>query len=467
VVPLAAAAAASLRFRKGLRREALATATGTTRFGGKPPGLPYWKGEHMRHTGGTPRIRYTAMIVVALTLMASLVVPAVAMAVTTPRSTLRTSTRLMAKAKRFTISGRVPSRYKGKYMTIEIRKPGRTYWDKVGTAKISRTGRWSYGYTPKLGGKFYIRARYMTGGKLSRTARLTVRRGPGKRTTILLASTTSTRDSGLMELLKPTFLMDCPEYAIKDTYVGSGAAINLGAAGNADVLLTHSPAAEVNFMNGFAGTPLKPSVRRGLRRYKVMYNHYLLVGPTGNPAGVALGGSAKSAFELIQSSGSDFWSRNDASGTNAKELEIWKSLNIIVKPAPSWYKSSGTMGMAQALGTINGAGGYTLADEATWLNWRNLQADKKYGTAPSTYTLPDPDTGGLTNIKDINIQVVNAGDPTYFNQYSVIEVKGAKNVEGAQDFSNWIRTPKAQALIRGFGTSTYGKALFVPNAGSY
>jgi tungstate transport system substrate-binding protein len=342
-------------------------------------------------------------------------------------------------------------------MTIEIRKPGRTYWDKVGTAKISKAGRWSYNYTPKLGGKFYIRARYMTGGKLSRTANLTVRRGPGKKTTILLASTTSTRDSGLMELLKPVFLLDCPEYAIKDTYVGSGAAIQLGGAGNADVLLTHSPADEVTFMSGvYKGTK---TAYRGLRRYKVMYNHYLLVGPIGNPAGVALSGTAKSGFGLIASTGSDFWSRNDASGTNSKELEIWKSIGN-PQVGKSWYLSSGTMGMAQALGTINGSGGYTLADEATWLNWRNLQADKKPVVA-------DPDTGGLTNVKAINIKVVNAGDPTYFNQYSVIEVYRAKNPEGAQDFSNWIRTPRAQALIRGFGSSTYGKPLFVPNAGSY
>jgi tungstate transport system substrate-binding protein len=389
--------------------------------------------------------------------MASLVVPAMAMAATTPRSTLSMSTRLMAKAKRFTISGRVPSRYKGKYMTIEIRKPGRTYWDKVGTAKINKAGRWSYNYTPKLGGKFYIRARYMAGGKLSRTANLTVRRGPGKKTLILLASTTSTRDSGLMELLKPVFLLDCPEYAIKDTYVGSGAAIQLGGAGNADVLLTHSPADEVTFMSGvYKGTK---TAYRGLRRYKVMYNHYLLVGPIGNPAGVALSGTAKSGFGLIASTGSDFWSRNDASGTNSKELEIWKSIGN-PQVGKSWYLSSGTMGMAQALGTINGSGGYTLADEATWLNWRNLQADKKPVVA-------DPDTGGLTNVKAINIKVVNAGDPTYFNQYSVIEVYRAKNPEGAQDFSNWIRTPRAQALIRGFGSSTYGKPLFVPNAGSY
>jgi tungstate transport system substrate-binding protein len=397
------------------------------------------------------------MLVVAFTLMVSLVVPAVAMAVTTPRSTLQTSTRLQARAKKFRINGRVPSRYKGKRMTIEIRKPGRTYWDQVGTPKIDKAGKWSFYYTPKLGGKFYIRARYGTSSKLSRTANLSVRRGPGVKTIVLLASTTSTRDSGLMELLKPVFLLDCPEYAIKDTYVGSGAAIQLGGAGNADVLLTHSPADEVTFMNGiYKGTP---QAYKGLRRYKVMYNHYLLIGPTTNPAGVVLGESAKSAFARIPGL-SEFWSRNDASGTNSKEIEIWKSIPVSLVGPPAWYKSSGTMGMAQALQTINTGGGYTLADEATWLNWRNMQPDKKPVVA-------DPDTGGLTNVKAINIMAVNKGDAVYFNQYSVIEVARAKNAEGAQDFSNWIRTPRAQALIRGYGSSTYGKPLFVPNAGSY
>ena len=175
-------------------------------------------------------------------------------------------------------------------MTIEIRKPGRTYWDKVGTAKIAKNGKWSYRYTPKLGGKFYIRARYESSAKLSRTASLTVRRGPGTKTVILLASTTSTRDSGLFERLGPAFLAACPEYTLKGTFVGSGAAIALGGSGDADVLLTHSPAAEVDFMNGVVAG--KPSAYKGLTRYKVMYNDYVLVGPTSNPAGVGAGTAA-------------------------------------------------------------------------------------------------------------------------------------------------------------------------------
>jgi tungstate transport system substrate-binding protein len=396
----------------------------------------------MRHTGGTPRIRRTAMIVVALTLMVSLGVPAMASAAVTPRSTLQTSARLQAKAKRFTISGRVPSRYKGKIMTIEVRKPGRAYWDAVGTAKIAKTGKWSFKYTPKLGGKFYIRARYGSSAKLSRTATLTVRRGPGTKTIILLASTTSTRDSGLFERLGPAFLAACPEYTIKGTFVGSGAAIALGGTGDADVLLTHSPAAEVDFMNGIVAG--KTSAYKGLTRYKVMYNDYVLVGPSGNPAGVSSSAKAGPAFQSIATAGSTFWSRNDASGTNAKEKEIWKGIGN-PQLGKAWYKASGTMGMAQALATANDAGtaGYTLADRATWLNATSLGIVK-------------------------NLKIVNQGDPTYFNQYSVIEVKGARNVEGGQDFSNWIRSPQAQALIKTYGEYTYpGQIMFEPNAGSY
>jgi tungstate transport system substrate-binding protein len=382
------------------------------------------------------------MIVVALTLMAALVVPAMAMAATTPRSTLQTSTRLQAKAKRFTISGRVPARYKGKTMTIEVRKPGRTYWDKVGTAKIAKTGKWSYKYTPKLGGKFYIRARYGTSTKLSRTATLTVRRGPGTKTVILLASTTSTRDSGLFERLGPAFLADCPEYTLKGTFVGSGAAIALGGTGDADVLLTHSPAAEVDFMNGVVAG--KASAYKGLNRYKVMYNDYVLVGPTSNPASVSSAGTPNQAFQSIATAGSTFWSRNDKSGTNEKEKEIWKAIGN-PQTGQTWYKASGTMGMAQALATANDAAtaGYTLADRATWLNATSL---------------------GITK----NLKIVNSNNATYFNQYSVIEVRGARNGEGGQDFSNWIRSPKAQALIKTYGEYTYpGQIMFEPNGGSY
>jgi tungstate transport system substrate-binding protein len=188
----------------------------------------------------------------------------------------------------------------------------------------------------------------------------------------------------------------------------------------------------------------KASAYRGKSRHSVMYNDYVLVGPSTNPAGVAEASPAKTAFQAIATAGSNFWSRNDNSGTNAKEKEIWKSLGDPQKGA-SWYKASGTMGMAQALAASNdaGTGGYTLADRATWLNASSL---------------------GITK----NLKIVNAGDAAYFNQYSVIEVKGARNWDGAMDFNDWILSPQAQELIRTYGEYTYpGQTMFTPNAGRY
>jgi len=400
----------------------------------------------MRQKRGAPAIRRMTAIAVVIALAALLVVPATAFAASAPRSTIVLSSRVQPKAKTFKISGKVNKKYKGKKMYIEVRKPGRSYWDQVRVATINKSGRWSTTYTPKLGGKFYIRARYGSASKgLSRTAVLTVRRGPGTKSQILLASTTSTRDSGLFERIGPAFLTACPEYTLKATFVGSGAAIALGGTGDADVLLTHSPAAEVDFMNGVVAG--KPSAYKGKNRYKVMYNDFVLVGPTTNPAGVVnngSAGSAKAAFKAVSDTGSTFWSRNDNSGTNEKEKEIWKGLGNPQTGQP-WYKAT-KMGMAEALAAANGSSGspgYTLADRATWLNATSLGIVK-------------------------SLKVVNEGDPVLFNQYSVIEVNKARNVEGAQDFSNWIRSAQGQALIKTYGEYTYpGQLMFVPNAGSY
>ena len=399
----------------------------------------------MRQKTDLTAARRIAAAVFAMALMASLVAPMMAGAATLPRSTLKLSTMYMAKARTFVISGQMPAKYKGKTVAIEIRKPGRAYWDRVRIVPLNKAGRWSIKYTPRLGGKFFIRARFISKATLSRTIVLTVKRGPSVKMQVVLASTTSTRDSGLFERLGPAFLAACPEYAMKATFVGSGAAIALGGTGDADVLLTHSPAAEVDFMHGIVAG--KPSLHRGLNRFKVMYNDFVLVGPTANPAGVvndANVGGAKAAFNSVATAGSTFWSRNDASGTNAKEKEIWGLLGNPQLGKP-WYKASGTMGMAQALATANDAGtsGYTLADRATWLNASSLGIVK-------------------------NLKIVSQGDPTLFNQYAVIEVNGARNPEGAQDFSNWIRSPQAQALIKTYGEYTYpGQIMFEPNAGSY
>jgi tungstate transport system substrate-binding protein len=174
-----------------------------------------------------------------------------------------------------------------------------------------------------------------------------------------------------------------------------------------------------------------------------MYNHFLLVGPKTNPAGITLTESAQSAFGKIASTGSTFISRNDNSGTNAKEKEIWAALGN-PQTGKSWYKATGTMGMAQALAAANdgSTGGYTLADNATWLMSSRLKTVS-------------------------NLQIANEGNAAYFNQYSVIEISGARNAEGAQDFRRWIMSPSVQAVIAEYGNDWYGVSLFIPNAGSY
>lgn len=397
----------------------------------------------MRHVKEMPLMRRISIIAAGVAMMAVFALPTMASALTP--STLYVNYRTYAYVSSYktplSMTGRISPSKAGKHMAIEIRKPGRTFWTKVGTAHINQYGRWSFKYTVKLKGTFYIRARYSTSSVVSLTRKAYVARGPGVKYQILLASTTSTQDSGLYEALKPLFQSNCPEYTLKATFVGSGAAIALGGTGDADVLLTHSPAAEIDFMRGVvAGAP---SLHRGLTRYKVMYNHFLLVGPKSNPAGIAIGDTAQVAFQKIADTGSTFWSRNDNSGTNAKEKEIWALLGN-PQTGKSWYKASGTMGMAQALAAANdgSTGGYTLSDNATWLMSSRLK------------------TVG-------NLAVANQGDSRYFNQYSVIEVKGARNWEGAQDFRRWIMTSAVQKVIREYGVDWYGTALFTPNAGSY
>jgi len=390
----------------------------------------------MHHLKGRVSVRKALLLLTSLMLVATALMPAIA-AAATPTSTLKTSTIYMATAKPFAISGKTSTSLKGKRMAVEIRKPGRAFWTLVGTPLISKYGTWSHKYTPKLGGKFYIRARYSK--SYTRTASLTVRKGPGVKYQTLLASTTSTRDSGLWEALRPAFLMACPEYSVKATFVGSGAAIALGGSGDADVLLVHSPVQEIAFMNGIVAG--KPSTYKGLTRHSVMYNDFVLVGPKTDPANIGLNDTAKVAFGKVASSKSEFWSRNDNSGTNTKEKEIWASIGN-PQTGQSWYKASGTLGMAQCLSAANQSSGYTLSDRGTWLNMVNM------GT-----------------VKDL--EIVNQGDDSYWNPYSVIQVAKARNWEGSQDFSSWIRSAPAQLIIKEYGESTFGQPLFYPYAGKW
>lgn len=249
---------------------------------------------------------------------------------------------------------------------------------------------------------------------------------------IILATTTSTQDSGLLDYLLPQFTSDTG-IAVKVVAVGSGKAIQMGVDGEADVLLVHSKKAEEEFVkNG-----------DGLKRFNVMYNDFLLIGPKNDPAGIAkkAGGNAVEAFKIIADKKAPFISRGDKSGTNTKELSIWKEANV--SPAAiggDWYISAGK-GMGEVITMANEKLAYTLADRATFLKMEK-------------------------NTTDLGIIVEK--DKSLLNQYGVIAVNPAKNTKinaaGAQKFVDWILSDKTQKQIGEYGVKEYGQQLFVPNA---
>jgi tungstate transport system substrate-binding protein len=246
---------------------------------------------------------------------------------------------------------------------------------------------------------------------------------------VILASTTSTQDSGLFDVLIPAFEKDNPTYKIKVVAVGSGAALTLGQKKDADVLLVHSPAAETSFVASGFGTDRKP----------VMYNDFLLVGPTSDPAKIKDTTSAVAAFVKIAKAKATFVTRADNSGTYTKELSIWASGTI--EPTSSvdpWYLSTGAA-MGVSLGIANEKQGYILVDRATWLT----NKDKNPGLA-----------------------VMVEGDKKLFNPYHVILIPGARNEAGAKAFEDWIVGPAGQKVIGEFGVTKYGQQIFVPNAGA-
>jgi tungstate transport system substrate-binding protein len=250
---------------------------------------------------------------------------------------------------------------------------------------------------------------------------------------VVLASTTSTQDSGLFGVLIPAFEKDNPQYKMKVIAVGSGEALKLGQTKDADVLLVHSPAAEIKFIDaGYATT-----------RTPVMHNDFVLVGPTSDPAGVKASKNTTEAMLAIQKAGiagtTSFISRGDASGTNSKELTLWQKSGITT-PTPAtdkWYLSTG-QGMGETLKVAEEKGAYTLADRGTWLSLAS--------TLPST-------------------TIVFEKDKALLNPYTVIVIPGSKNEAGGQAFADWIVSPAGQKVIGEFGVAKYGQQLFIPDAG--
>jgi tungstate transport system substrate-binding protein len=245
---------------------------------------------------------------------------------------------------------------------------------------------------------------------------------------LILATTTSTQDSGLLDVLIPAFEAKTG-FKVQTVAVGSGAALKLGEEGNADVLLVHSPAAEKTFMDNNYGTD----------RRLVMHNDFIIVGPAADPAGIKSSTLAVDAFQKIANSSAQFISRGDASGTNTKELAIWKSANI-TPASQTWYVESG-QGMGATLTIANEKAAYTLTDRATF----------------------------LANQSNLQLVLLYEGDNALLNIYHFIVVNHNKwpstNLDGALAFSDYITSPEGQTLISTFGVDKYGQQLFIPDAG--
>ena len=243
---------------------------------------------------------------------------------------------------------------------------------------------------------------------------------------ILVSSTTSTEQSGLFGYILPIFKMKSG-IDVKVVAVGTGQALDIGRRGDADVVFVHDKPAEEQFVqDGYA-----------TKRYEVMYNDFILIGPKSDPAKVGGGKDIQAAFQKIAAAQAPFISRGDKSGTHAAELRYWKGAGIAVSPSQSWYKETGS-GMGPALNTASAMNGYILADRGTWLSFKNRG--------------------------DLSILV--QGDPKLFNQYGVMLVNPAKfptvkKAEG-QAFIDWLISKNGQDVIASYQIG--GEQLFFPNA---
>lgn len=243
---------------------------------------------------------------------------------------------------------------------------------------------------------------------------------------IVVSSTTSTEQSGLFNFMLPIFKMKTG-IEVKVVAVGTGQALDIGRRGDADVVFVHDKPAEEKFVEeGFS-----------TKRYEVMYNDFVLIGPKSDPAKVAGGKDIQAALQKIATAQAPFVSRGDKSGTHAAELRYWKGAGVAVSPSQSWYKETGS-GMGPALNTASAMNGYILADRGTWLSFKNR--------------------GDLI--------IVVQGDPKMFNQYGVMLVNPAKfphvkKAEG-QAFIDWLISKDGQDVIASYKID--GEQLFFPNA---
>ena len=246
---------------------------------------------------------------------------------------------------------------------------------------------------------------------------------------IVVQSTTSTQNSGLFDYMLPKFTAKTG-IQVKVVAVGTGQALKNARNGDGDVLLVHAKPAEEKFVaDGY-----------GVKRSDLMYNDFVIVGPKSDPAGIRGGKDAIAALTKLAQTKSPFASRGDDSGTNKKELRLWKETGISPEKASGdWYRETGS-GMGATLNTAAGMGAYTMSDRATWIAFKNKG----------------------------DLEILVEGDKRLFNQYGVILVNPKKyphvNVKAGQAFIDWLLSKEGQAVIASYKLN--GQQLFFPNASS-
>lgn len=246
-------------------------------------------------------------------------------------------------------------------------------------------------------------------------------------TEVILATTTSTYDSGLLDELLPAFEEETG-FKVKPIAVGTGEAIAMGERGEADVILVHARSSEDEFVEG----------GYGIGRKDVMHNDFVIIGPESDPAAVKGMSSAGEAFQAVSETENLFVSRGDNSGTNKKELKIWENAGI--SPQGDWYVESG-QGMGATLRIADEKQAYTMTDRGTYLSQEET----------------------------LSLIILVEGDEILFNPYGVIPVNPDKhkdidiNYEGACAFADFITGEKGQAIIKEFGVEKYGQPLFYPD----
>jgi tungstate transport system substrate-binding protein len=248
--------------------------------------------------------------------------------------------------------------------------------------------------------------------------------------TVLLATTTSTQDSGLLDVLVPAFEKKTGCF-VKTISVGSGQAMAMGRKGEADVLLVHSPGDEKKLVEE----------GHGVNRRLVMHNDFIVVGPAADPAKVKGAAASKDAFQKIAGAGALFVSRGDGSGTHSKEKGIWKAAGVEPE-GQRWYQQTG-LGMGDTLNVASEKGGYTLTDRATYLARNKARA--------------------------LGLEILVEKEPLLLNVYHVIQVNPEKwpkvNAAGAKAFADFVVSREGQEMIGKFGVEKFGAPLFVPDAG--